>query len=357
MVKNHAKSSVLLLIAMLASSAFSINETETDTDTEQEVAVETYDPPVPLEKENPRYPREALKQGIEGWVTLHYMVSPSGSPYEIEIVDSSGNKSLEQAAKRAAKKYQYEPAQMNGSPIDAGAATRIIFALSGGTTGVSAKFWKLYRRFQKSAQNGNLKDMEVLITKINDFETRDLYEASIRYIAQGSYAQLINDHEGARLAFTRALDLDENRDGAYLTKKQRPKLLVALMQAQVATQHFKDALDTWEKVAVLIEDPQRKSSLQRQADQIQQFIQEGGPIEVTGRIRGHYSYKYRLISNSFSVSSINGRLAEAQIYCDRGMKGFALEEDMSYEIPEELGECNLIIIGDPETTFTVFEGS
>ena len=101
MVKNHAKSSVLLLIAMLASSAFSVSEPQTDT--EQDVAVETYDPPVPLEKENPRYPREALKQGIEGWVTLHYMVSPSGSPYEVEVVDSSGNKSLERAAKRAAK--------------------------------------------------------------------------------------------------------------------------------------------------------------------------------------------------------------------------------------------------------------
>ena len=355
MVKNCAKSSVLLLIAMLASSAFSINET--DTDTEQEVAVETYDPPAPLEKENPKYPREAVTQGIEGWVTLHYMVSPSGSPYEIEIVDSSGNKSLEQAAKRAAKKYQYEPAQMNGSPIDAGAATRIQFQLSGGTSGVSVKFWKLYRRFQEAAQNGNLKDMEVLIAKINDLETQNLFEASIRYIAQGSYAQRINDQEGVRLAFTRALDLDEDQDGAYLTESQRPNLLVALMQAQVATQHFKDALDTWKKLALLIEDPQRKSSLQRQADQIQQFIQEGGPIEVTGRIRGHYRYKYQLISNSFSVSSINGRLAEAQIYCDRGMKGFALEEDMSYAIPEELGECNLIIIGDPETTFTVFEDS
>ena len=151
MVKNCVKSSVLLLITMLASSGFSVTEPETDT--EQEVAVETYNPPVPLEKENPRYPREAVKQGIEGWVTLHYMVSPSGSPYEIEIVDSSGNKSLEQAAKRAAKKFQYEPAQMNGSPIDAGAATRIQFQFSGGTSGVSVKFWKLYRRFQEAAQN------------------------------------------------------------------------------------------------------------------------------------------------------------------------------------------------------------
>lgn len=355
MVKNCAKSYVLLLIAMLGSSAFSVSEPQTDT--EQDVAVETYDPPVPLEKENPNYPRDAQLAGIEGWVTLHYMVSPSGNPYEIEVVDSSGNRSLERAARRAAKKYQYDPAQLNGTPIDAGAATRITFALSGGVSGVSVKFKKLYRRFQEAAQNGNLKDMEVLIAKINDLETQNLFEASIRYTVQGSYAQLINDHEGVRMAFARAIDLDEDQDGAYLTEPQRPNLLVALMQAQVATQHFKDALDTWKKLAVLIEDPQRKSRLQRQAYQIQQFIQEGGPIEVTGRIRGHYRYKYRLIGNSFSVSSINGRLAEAQIYCDRGIKGFALEEDMSFEIPEEFGECNLIIIGDPETTFTVFEGS
>lgn len=355
MVKNCAKSSVLVLIAMLASSAFSVSEPQTDT--EQDVAVETYDPPVPLEKEKPRYPQEALTQGIEGWVTLHYMVSPSGSPYEVEVVDSSGNKSLERAAKRAAKKYQYEPAELNGSPIDAGAATRITFSFAENPIEVSRMFSRIYRRFQRAAQNRELKEMGTLIQEINALETRSLFQASMRYVAQGLYAQLINDQEGVRLAFTRALDLDEDQDGAYLTEPQRPNLLVALMQAQVATQHFKDALDTWKKLAVLIEDPQRKSLLQRQADQIQQFIQEGGPIEVTGRIRGHYRYKYRLIGNSFSVSSINGRLAEAQIYCDRGMKGFALEEDMSYEIPEELGECNLIIIGDPETTFTIFQGS
>ncbi len=355
MVQNCAKFSMLLLIAMLASLAFSVSEPETDT--QQVVAVETYDPPVPIEKENPRYPLDALRKEIEGWVTLYYMVSPSGSPYEIEVVDSSGNKSLERAAKRAVKKYQYEPAQMNGSPIDAGTATRVTFSFAENPIEVSRTFNKLYRRFQRAAQNRELKETGALIQEINALETRSLFQASMRYAAQGLYAQLIKDQEGVRLAFARALDLDEDQDGAYLTESQRYNLLGALMQAQVATQHFKDALDTWKKLAVLIDDPQRKRRLQRQADQIQQLIQEGGPIEVTGRIRGHYRYKYRLISNSFSVSSINGRLAEAQIYCDRGMKGFALEEDMSYVITEELGECNLILIGDPETTFSVFEDS
>ena len=61
MVKNCVKSSVLLLITMLASSGFSVTEPETDT--EQVVAVETYNPPVPFEKEDPSVSRDALKNG------------------------------------------------------------------------------------------------------------------------------------------------------------------------------------------------------------------------------------------------------------------------------------------------------
>ena len=354
MLKRYANSFVPLLTAVLVMSAFATSES--DTDTRQNVAIETYDPPEPLDKETPRYPLDARRDGIEGWVTLHYMVSPSGSPYEIEVVDSSGNKSLEREAKRAAKKYQYEPARLNGLPIDAGASTRITFSFVESANKVSQRFSKLYRRFREAAKNQKLKEMKALISEINNLETQSLFEASIRYTAQATYAQLIGDQEGVRLAFERAIDLDEAQNGRYLTESQRLAIFFALMQAQVATQHFKDALANWEKLQVLIDDPRRKSSLQRQVDQIQQVVRAGGPIEVMGRIRGSYTYKYRLVSNSFSVSSIYGRLAEARIYCDRGTKGFTLQEGMSYEIPEELRECDLLIIGDPETTFTIFEG-
>ena len=100
MVKNCVKSSVLLLITMLALSAFSVSEPETDTD--QEIAVETYDPPVPWKKR--QISAGSRNTGYREWVTLHYMVSPSGSPYEIEVVDSSGNRSLERAAITRSKK-------------------------------------------------------------------------------------------------------------------------------------------------------------------------------------------------------------------------------------------------------------
>ena len=83
------------------------------------------------------------------------------------------------------------------------------------------KFKKLYRKFQEATQTQNLKAMGTSIAEINNLEVKEnLWKHQYVTSFQGSYAQLINDHEGARLAFTRALDLDEDQDGAYLTESQ-----------------------------------------------------------------------------------------------------------------------------------------
>ena len=79
---------------------------------EKQVDVSVYSPPVPTKKINPKYPARARARGIEGWVQLHYMVDPSGNTYDIEIVDSNGDRSLERAAIKAARKYKYWPGSM-----------------------------------------------------------------------------------------------------------------------------------------------------------------------------------------------------------------------------------------------------
>ena len=78
---------------------------------EKQVDVSVYSPPVPTKKVNPKYPARARARGIEGWVQLHYMVDPSGNTYDIEIVDSNGDRSIERAAIKAARKYKYQPAE------------------------------------------------------------------------------------------------------------------------------------------------------------------------------------------------------------------------------------------------------
>jgi len=103
---------------------------------EKPVDVSAYSPPVITKTVNAKYPARARAHGIEGWVQLHYMVDPSGNTYDIEIVDSNGDRSIERAAIKAARKYKYQPAEYQGEPIDASASARITFAMAD-----SGKIW------------------------------------------------------------------------------------------------------------------------------------------------------------------------------------------------------------------------
>ena len=53
---------------------------------------------------------------------MQLMVDTKGNTYDIEVVDSNGNRFLELAAVRAAKKHKYKPAKFQGKPIDASSA-------------------------------------------------------------------------------------------------------------------------------------------------------------------------------------------------------------------------------------------
>src|SRR5690348_2107250 len=47
------------------------------------------------------YPARELDHRTEGWALINTMISPEGRPYEITVVDSSGNATLDEAAIKA----------------------------------------------------------------------------------------------------------------------------------------------------------------------------------------------------------------------------------------------------------------
>lgn len=60
-------------------------------------------------KKNQRYPRIALDRGIEGVVKLKISLDGQGNITEVEILESSGNGALDEAAVTAAKKTSLKP--------------------------------------------------------------------------------------------------------------------------------------------------------------------------------------------------------------------------------------------------------
>ncbi len=65
----------------------------------------------------PRYPREAARRHEQGTVETLIHITPDGAPGEIEIIASSGSRSLDEATREAVMKWHFKPAIHNGEPV------------------------------------------------------------------------------------------------------------------------------------------------------------------------------------------------------------------------------------------------
>tara|TARA_A100001015_G_C14921870_1_gene684661 strand:- start:175 stop:1215 length:1041 start_codon:yes stop_codon:yes gene_type:complete len=341
-----------LLTLLLLAASFGWGNPSQDDDGEVDVAV--YSPPVPFEKANPRYPRKALSRGVEGWVTMHYMVDPTGKTYDIEIVDSNGDRSLENAAVRAAEKYRYDPAKFQGQPIDAGASTRINFAIRDQKF-LAKKFAKLFTKFQSAAKENSQGEMKLLLSKLDDLEITTLYESAMTQLMKAAYAMSIDDSEALRQAYGKTLSL--NKDHNFFTEAQTNSFMLALMQAEVATGHIRAALDTWSQLDLVLTDEQLRSKLLAQTAELQSLLAGNGATSVNGKITVGYSFAYKLAKPTFALSKVVGRLAEVKLFCEKGRVAFPATEDVVYRVEKDLGVCTLILVGDPKTTFEIIDGA
>ena len=79
---------------------------------------------------SPPYPRASLRNGDEGLVMLQVLVDVDGRPLEVEVVDGSGHRELDQAARRhVLANWRFRPATRDGHPVQAIGLVPIDFRL------------------------------------------------------------------------------------------------------------------------------------------------------------------------------------------------------------------------------------
>jgi len=72
---------------------------------------------IPMVIINPRYPRKASMEGIEGWVKFKFTVAPDGSPQDVELVDAQPRRIFERDARRAIYKWKFKPKVVDGKAV------------------------------------------------------------------------------------------------------------------------------------------------------------------------------------------------------------------------------------------------
>ncbi|MBN2379764.1 energy transducer TonB [candidate division WOR-3 bacterium] len=104
------KTSYLFGLALVTLSLFTCAEEApivSDSDVKPQVVKRVY----------PEYTRDALENGWSGTVTIRVLVGTDGLVEEVDISESSGYKSLDNAALEAARQWEFTPARKDGNLV------------------------------------------------------------------------------------------------------------------------------------------------------------------------------------------------------------------------------------------------
>jgi len=84
-------------------------------------------------KTEPKYPAKGLQEGVSGIVVVEAVVRAVGSVGTIKVVkNETGHPEFAESAKAAIRQWRYEPAQLNGRPVEVFMTITVGYHLDGG---------------------------------------------------------------------------------------------------------------------------------------------------------------------------------------------------------------------------------
>lgn len=66
---------------------------------------------------DPKYPTQAAKDGIEGWVKLSFSIDASGAVVDVQVLDAEPKRIFEREAIKALKAWKYQPQIRDGKAV------------------------------------------------------------------------------------------------------------------------------------------------------------------------------------------------------------------------------------------------
>lgn len=85
---------------------------------------------IPIVRIEPQFPREALIEGISGYVIVEFTIEPDGSVSDPKVVESEPRRMFDRNAVRAIYKWKFKPRIVDGQPVARRATQRLDFNLN-----------------------------------------------------------------------------------------------------------------------------------------------------------------------------------------------------------------------------------
>jgi protein TonB len=87
---------------------------------------------IPIVRIDPQWPREALLNGIEGWVKVEFTILADGTVTDPVVLEAEPRRMFDRNALRAILKWKFKPRIIDGKPVERRATQVIEFSLDQG---------------------------------------------------------------------------------------------------------------------------------------------------------------------------------------------------------------------------------
>ena len=323
------------------------------------VPLARYSPPQVVSRAVPEYPRNALRKKRQGWVQLHFMVDTSGRAYEIAVTDSVGDSVFQKAAVDALQESTFDPARLDGVPIDAGHSMNFNF---GSRRNAPARFWfaRTYKSAMKAIEAGDRGEADRLLGQLNAVSDRNwsirtlgvlnLFEDAYFHVAKYAYYAKWGNQRQQLNALDRAV--------RHATAERLPRpLFVSLHRVRfdllVQTQDYQRAIATFETLAEHSVGEAVLTPMRETVVELETLRLDDRAYSVSGDFGDRFSWTFSLFKDEFSFANVFGRIEEIKLRCAGKYLFRRFDSDIQYEVNKDYHPCHLEIIGDPGTTFTL----
>ncbi|WP_445359616.1 energy transducer TonB [Microbulbifer sp. ANSA005] len=301
-----------------------------------------------------KYPPSEARSQREGWVVLSYVVSVEGVAVDAIVVDSSGNKQFERSALSNIKTWTWEPATLNGSPVEQiYTRSKFTFNMKMTSSGARRSFVLRYKEAASLIKNGSLDEAEVKIKKLGKREKWNHYEDSWFWWLKAQYNLAQGNKEAAYGNLLKSIAYD----GVYLPGNFYMTALEILFLSQVERAYYSDALDTFSKMKEFSDGKYEDKILELSSieEKIKIFLASDSPIAVSGAIGEHENWPYKLNRRKFYYQNIVGSVDKFELRCDRNRQVFEFLLDNTWEVPESWGACTVYVYGEEGTKVEIVE--
>lgn len=323
--------------------------TESRQDTSSEAVI--------IDQPAPDYPGHMVRKGQEGWVRMHFVITPNGDAASPIIIDSSGGAGFEQEARKIIKQWRFEP-PVTSRELPSN-VINIRTEIRRGREAATSNFLRRYRRTVNHLLREEYEDARLQVDSSLRLGGWNLYESAMLWLMVGRVEGGEGNDAGKLEAYRRALRIATRK---AIGGKDRRDLLSKIFGLQDQFGHFADAVRTYALLESEADSAKETDALTTRAKEIADLLESAQTITASATIynpcdcdQGTPLWYYTPARRTFSFANLSGNVERFEARCEAGRTGGNVTEDISWSLAPEWGSCHIFVFGDDGARFDFTE--